>query len=458
MLIDCFMFGNELDILEGRLEYLYPVVNRFVIVESNRTHMGKVKPLYFQENIQRYKKYLDKILYFPVYMEEDQFDWKNEKKIFDYNTGAWKSENFQRNHIINALKFFNKDDIVMISDVDEIPHKYSIPKAIHYLNEHNPLIGFKQQMFFYGLDYMQVKDCYGTVICKNEEVLKLTPQYIREHRWHHQIPYMEVGGWHFSFWGTPKQIVNKLLNAPHQEVFKPQFATTEHVIDCMINGYDIYLREENPLQKVEREKIDTEIYNIFSKYENVIPEHFYQNVEGWFYPNDTMFYKQIINQFDSGKFVEVGSYKGRSSCFMAVEIARSGKDIRFDCIDTWEGSEEHQAGAYAEDSDVVNGTLYETFLKNIEPVKSYIKPIRMDSVSASKLYKDGSLEFVFIDAAHDYDNVKADINAWLPKIRKGGILGGHDHQIDGVRKAVEEILMPNGVNVLNGSCWWTIKK
>ena len=61
MIADCFMFFNEFDILEGRLEYLYDVVDRFVIVESNRSHSCKTKPLYLKENMSRYKKYKDKI-------------------------------------------------------------------------------------------------------------------------------------------------------------------------------------------------------------------------------------------------------------------------------------------------------------------------------------------------------------------------------------------------------------
>ena len=62
-------------------------------------------------------------------------------------------------------------------------------------------------------------------------------------------------------------------------------------------------------------------------------------------------------------FVEVGSYKGRSTSFMAVEIANSGKQIKFDCVDTWEGSPEHQEGGDIEDLDVVNVTMFDVFKK-----------------------------------------------------------------------------------------------
>lgn len=154
-------------------------------------------------------------------------------------------------------------------------------------------------------------------------------------------------------------------------------------------------------------------------------EHFYQNIEGWFSYEDI--YKSIVERAEDGdRFVEIGSFKGRSSAFMAVEIANSGKQIKFDCIDTWEGSVEHQAGAVCEIAEVVNDTLYETFLKNIESVKDYINPIRMTSLEASKLYEDASIDFIMIDGDHRFDAVCADIEAYLPKMKSGGIMTGDD--------------------------------
>ena len=149
-------------------------------------------------------------------------------------------------------------------------------------------------------------------------------------------------------------------------------------------------------------------------------EHFYQNIDGWFSYQDI--YKEIVDRAEDGDhFVEIGSFKGRSSAFMAVEIANSGKKIKFDCIDTWQGSEEHQ-----NIKEVIDNTLYDTFLKNIEPVKEYINPIRMTSIEASKLYLNNSIDFIMIDGDHTFDAVCADIAAYLPKMKKGGIMTGDD--------------------------------
>ena len=146
-------------------------------------------------------------------------------------------------------------------------------------------------------------------------------------------------------------------------------------------------------------------------------EHFYQNLgENWFsYPE---LYSYVVKKYNTNShFVEVGSWKGRSASYMAVEIVNSGKIIRFDCVDTWEHFD------YQQDIDKSKfDNLYDIFLKNIEPVKNIINPIRSLSCDASKLYKNESLDFVFIDGAHDYDNVAKDIKSWLPKVKSGGTL------------------------------------
>lgn len=146
-------------------------------------------------------------------------------------------------------------------------------------------------------------------------------------------------------------------------------------------------------------------------------------------------YSEIVKTFPDGShFVEIGSWKGRSAAFMAVEIINSGKNIRFDCVDTWKGSEEH-----VNISDVINDTLYERFLSNIEPVKHIITPVRMDSVAALGQYPDASLDFVFIDGDHSYEGVRRDIIAALPKMKFGSILAGHDWHHQPIKQAVFEL-------------------
>ena len=170
--------------------------------------------------------------------------------------------------------------------------------------------------------------------------------------------------------------------------------------------------------------------------------------ESWFDYNDI--YKLMVEKFSSGsKFVEVGSWKGKSAAYIAVEIINSKKDISLDCIDTWKGSSEH-----VNDDYVKSNSLYELFIKNTSSLSSVINPIRMDSVDASKKYENNSIDFIFIDASHEYEYVKKDIEAWFPKVKINGIIAGHDYKNGwvGVDKAVDEFFVDKKI-LTSRSSW-----
>ena len=84
----------------------------------------------------------------------------------------------------------------------------------------------------------------------------------------------------------------------------------------------------------------------------------------------------------------------------------------------------------------------------------------MTTTDAAKQVDDGSLDMVFIDAGHDYDSVREDIANWLPKVRPGGIVAGHDYQqrFPGVQRAVAEMLPIQDVHLESDSVWWLVKK
>jgi predicted O-methyltransferase YrrM len=163
----------------------------------------------------------------------------------------------------------------------------------------------------------------------------------------------------------------------------------------------------------------------------------HKDITGWFDVASEHVYRTAVDRFgDNSHFVEIGAYMGQSSCFMAQEIKRQNKKITFDVIDHFIGSEEHQT--------MLKGkNLYHIFLDNMKRagVLHDMNVFVLDSITASNLYEDASLDFVFIDASHDYESVKKDILAWLPKVKKGAILSGDDylHKHGGVVQAVNEI-------------------
>jgi len=176
-------------------------------------------------------------------------------------------------------------------------------------------------------------------------------------------------------------------------------------------------------------------------------EHFYKKIgEDWFtYPN---LYKSMVDRFDNAHFVEVGSWKGRSACYLAVEIINSNKNIKVDCVDIFEYSDSQSDIPSSEYKDI-----YEQFIENTKPVNNVVRAIKGTSSDVSKQYEPHSLDFVFIDAAHDYDNVLNDILSWFGKVKPGGVIAGHDYDTSsGVKKAVLDFFNNKKLKIQE-NCW-----
>jgi hypothetical protein len=169
-------------------------------------------------------------------------------------------------------------------------------------------------------------------------------------------------------------------------------------------------------------------------------KHFYRELQGWFGARE-LYRAMVKRSANKATFVEIGAWKGQSAAFMEVEIINSGKDIEFHVIDTWEGSEEHWNPESPSFEPILKeqGTIFPIFKKNLSRVWHKINPIQSTSIKAVERFNDKSVDFVYIDAAHDYENVISDIKAWLPKVKDTGLIAGDDYAWDGVERAVREI-------------------
>lgn len=449
MIIDCFTFFNELDLLEGRLEYLYDHVDFFVIVEADVSFTGKSKEFNYAKHINRYRKYQDKILYFPVSIDISGYNLSIRPKTVE-DTPYWQIEKIQRNHISKALKLFENEEICLIGDVDEIPSKkaiYEVKKLLKF----NAAVAIEQEMYAYNLNQKQFRPWAGTVATKVGIAIEQTPQIIRDKRWQ-QMHLLREAGWHLTYWGGAEQIANKIANFAHQELVNEKTLDLAYIQSQINKGEDLFGRNL-PYHKADPNKEPKDFLRAFGKYVGIAVETdkiepYAETVEGWFGLDDMSFYTDVYRQLpDKSHIVEIGSWKGRSASHMAVMIANGNKAVEFDCVDTWQGSD---IVGENDDLDLKRNRLYNVFVNNMKPVEGYYTAKRMTSVEAARTYRYHSLDFVFIDAAHDYDSVRADILAWKDKVRPGGILAGHDYQFDDVSKAVSEIVGPVTVT---GRCW-----
>ena len=180
--------------------------------------------------------------------------------------------------------------------------------------------------------------------------------------------------------------------------------------------------------------------------------HFYNELggENWF--NYENFYSYVIDKLpNDSKMVEIGSWMGKSISYFVMESLIKNKKIDCTCVDIWEPYDE-----------IKNHTVFETvgafeqFLKNTKKIQNYITPIKGNSVEVSNKFKDKSFDFIFIDAAHDYDSVYKDLVSWYPKLKDGGIISGHDYYYDNdVALAVNNFFKDREIKI-NGPCWYII--
>ena len=183
-------------------------------------------------------------------------------------------------------------------------------------------------------------------------------------------------------------------------------------------------------------------------------EHFYENIRGWFDPDFERVYREAVERAPSDRgsiFVEVGAFRGKSTAFMAVEIIRSGKPIKFYTVDHWMGSSEHRdPDCSTYDVEVAETLdLWPAFVENLLPVLHVVHPISIDSAVAGIQWRS-EVDFVFIDASHDESSVLRDIDVWKRTLKEDGVMAGHDIAWASVFRSVSSAL--TGWDRV-GSCW-----
>jgi len=240
---DCFMYYDEDLLLDIKLNALEKYVKKFVITEATYTHNGTKKKLNF--NIQNFKKFKDKIDYIVVDQqppdirkldEKDNAKIKEEKLILN----GMARDYFQRENLKKGLKNLDKDDLVIISDLDEVPNLENL--RIDKINDN--IIIFQQKMFYYKLNLL-----YEDFIWAGSKAVKyknfISPQWLRNIKsrkypfWrldvffskkkYSNLHYVDNGGWHFTCIRKPEDLVKKLLNFAHHYEFEQSGLKTNDI-------------------------------------------------------------------------------------------------------------------------------------------------------------------------------------------------------------------------------------
>ena len=454
-LFDFCIFNNEHEILELRLNYMSSFIDKFYVCEIDITYQSKQSEFYsyeFIKNSNIAKKLIEenRLIFVRLHMEpsDEYFAVEKNHRIKFSN---WVKENI-------------KDEFVgILSDCDEI-----ISKDIElHLDKIKNVTRLELKLFYFTADNHSFLHPWDFFVKSfhSDNLLEYDFQSMRDMG---SINKINNIGWHFSCFGGINQVIDKIKSFSHIEYNNSNNTKIDIITNRIINRKDYLGRDEYPCIKYNVEDYPEYLMKFLKEKKHLLfieellnkekikinsisyMEHFYKELgENWFtYPN---LYSYVVNKFPSGShFIEVGVWKGMSASYMAVEIINSGKKIKFDCVDNWEFIENLQSDISQES---FSENIYDTFLKNINPVQHIITPIKELSWDGAKHYEDNSLDFVFIDAAHDYESVKKDINAWFPKIKKGGIISGHDYDwSDDVKKAVDEFFVGKEIYETEG-CW-----
>ena len=250
-LIDCFMYFDEDLVLDLRLNILHEHVEKFIIAEATRDHSGKEKKLNF--DFKNFSKFKDKINYLII--DDLPINVKSKKKNWDAN--HWRDQ-YQRDSLARGFKKCDENDLIMISDIDEIPD----PNKLSEFKIQNKYACFMQKNFQSKLNLLNITDKYwmGTKICQKKHLK--SPQWLRDIKtkkrsfWKFYKPkepqLIFDGGWHFSFLKKPKDIAKKIKAYSHQEFNKNNFTNIKNIEKKIIEKSDIFGRN----YKYEKIEID----------------------------------------------------------------------------------------------------------------------------------------------------------------------------------------------------------
>jgi hypothetical protein len=169
-------------------------------------------------------------------------------------------------------------------------------------------------------------------------------------------------------------------------------------------------------------------------------EHFYKEIDGWF--DYEQVYLDVLNDLpENATIVELGCWRGKSSSFLAVEVMKANKNFNLHFVDTWGGSPEHYEDQKLVD-EIKEDKIFQEFTNNLSRVNTPYTTHRMTSLEAAEAFKNNSVDFVFFDTNHSFGYVTKELKAWFPKVKKFGILAGHDYRT-GVRVAVDSFFKQN---------------
>lgn len=432
MIVDAITLYNELDLLELRLAELAPVVDRFVIVEANRTHKGTLKPLFYGEHTARFAPWADKIVHVVVSLPDDG----------DGLPAIRRREMMQRNAILLGVRDCADNDVIMISDCDELPRAHLI---LSHLDD-GMIVTYLQKLYYYNFNTFAPDRVWpGTRACRVADARALSPHVIRNGLAQPDGVYpimrhIADAGWHYSYFGGLDKIYDKMTQFLHQELVTPENVKPWNILAKVKAGVDIWGRDGE--QEFVIGPADDLPYSVLRE----LPKwgaHFADGWEpeyheDWYSGVQALYVGQLARQAPEGDLVEIGCWEGRSTVIIAQMVAPRV----LHCVDHWQGNTDedpdHESGKTAQDRDVLR-----TFVCNMERCTWGNWDHRVMGwqawIGLWSRRPDPSIAFLHLDASHDRASVRDCLLAVTPFLVDGAILCGDDAFDQRVRDGVRDV-------------------
>ena len=289
-IIDCTTYYSEDLMLDVRFNILNKYVDKFIVVESKYSHSGEIKPLNF--NINNFPKFKDKIQYLVIENEPQGIvkNINNTSLIKRMNSLLRIEQSY--NFMLNGLHDVSDDDLICLSDNDEIPNF----ESRDFKNSKNDIFIFKQLFFYYKFNlFYNLMPWFGTKACKKKKLISLS--WLRnlknkKYPWWRLDTYLSNikqtnltivnnGGWHFTNLKTAEEIFKKLSNFGHHNEFDVSGLTVKDIQNCIDNRIVNY---NHLADKTVENKYNAE-YKLHLANDEILPEHIIVNKEkykDWF--------------------------------------------------------------------------------------------------------------------------------------------------------------------------------
>jgi len=466
---DAFMFFNEFELLAVRLEEHDPFVDFFILAQADRNHAGKKKELLFNLDDPRFQKYAHKIIVVNVALEENP-------------KSAWDNESAQRQAALDSVKF-NPDDIIYLADVDEIISRDKWPYLIKRMKS-ELLLGVWLRMFYYSINlelidhpWTMPKLIKAKLLLETEakgNSLRCSPAAL-------STPF--PCGWHFSYLLSVEGIIEKISSLAHQENNTKEFKDPKRILKAIREKRDLFGRNINfravdvdsswPLGMLGAESWQKFIIPNKSRFDlaRLMQNNFaalkskakpflkpllkkigiYRGTPDSYNQFGSDLYDRLIDSSPQGADVKEWRRLIEFLGFVLVELegelsARQCAELFIRIVKSMKpgakivevGSSKGRSSVFASRAAAcVEGTLFCVDTAQEDVFKQYKNNIfrfgsdnvviaRGKSVEVAANWPYGQIDFLFVDASHDYDSVLKDLKAWVPLLRPGGVVCGDD--------------------------------